>query len=136
MVKEKIETAFARLDRLGLEQDNVDVSDAQESMRRADLLMSVIRLLLNQHRTDTSLAPSTRSKISFEGYRFGSKLWVTRKTTGMFRLCLNSWMIFEMLPSVTRLVVAPNRFYGPLNLGNWSRRRVNKLYMIRISNLL
>ena len=35
--KAKIETAFARLDRLGLGKDDEDVVNVQESMRRADL---------------------------------------------------------------------------------------------------
>ena len=41
MVKRKIETAFTRLDKLGLGEDDEDVVDAQESMRRADLFTSV-----------------------------------------------------------------------------------------------
>jgi len=35
--KVKIETVFARLDRLGLGEDSEDVADVQESIRRADL---------------------------------------------------------------------------------------------------
>ena len=37
--KEKIETTFARLDRLCLEKDGEDVTDVQESMRRATLFV-------------------------------------------------------------------------------------------------
>ena len=39
--KRKVETAFARLDVLGIGEDDGDVADDQKSMRRADLLMSV-----------------------------------------------------------------------------------------------
>lgn len=44
--KEKIEIIFARLNRLGLggTEVNEDVVDLQESMRRADLFMSVISI--------------------------------------------------------------------------------------------
>jgi len=53
MTQEKIETIFARLDRLGLDDPDVnkDEVDPQESMRRVDLFMSVLlvpHLILNQ----------------------------------------------------------------------------------------
>ena len=40
--KGKIETAFVRLDRLGLGEDGGGLVDARESMLRADLFTSVI----------------------------------------------------------------------------------------------
>jgi len=42
MAEGKIEATFARFDRLGLGKDNEDVTDAQESTRRAELFTSVI----------------------------------------------------------------------------------------------
>ena len=36
----------------------------------------------------------------------------------MFRLCLNSWTIFETLLSIIRSVVIPNRSYAPPYSGN------------------
>ena len=45
MTKGKIKTAFARLNRLGLGKGDEDAMDAQESMRRVDLIMSVTSVL-------------------------------------------------------------------------------------------
>ena len=42
--KRRIETAFARLNKLGIGED--DVADGQELMRRADLFMSVTSVSL------------------------------------------------------------------------------------------
>ena len=45
MTQRKIEVAFARLDRLGLGEDDESVVNAQESLRRADLFTSVTPVL-------------------------------------------------------------------------------------------
>lgn len=41
MTKEKVENAFARLDKVGLGKDGAEVADAQESTRRADFFKLV-----------------------------------------------------------------------------------------------
>ena len=112
--KTKIEAAFVRLDKLGLGEESDDVADAQESMRRADLLMSVATPCSNQPCADPFLEPSILSSTSFKSYWVASRPWVTKKRKRMFRLYLNSWTTFETLSLIIRSVVISNSFYNLL----------------------
>jgi len=74
----------------------------------------LLGLLLHRSCIDPFLAPSIGSSTSFKGHWIVSRLQVTRKTMRTSRLCLSSWIVFEMLPSIVRSVVISGHPHGLL----------------------
>lgn len=116
VIKGKIENALARLDRLDLGENDEDVTDVQELVRRENFFMSVASTPPESNYADSFPAPLIRSRTSFGGFWGASGLWVTRKPTRMCRLSPNSWMILETLSPIIRSVAIPDRFYRTLSL--------------------